>query len=180
MLLHVDRINLILVTGGARSGKSRFAEERVRQLAPRPPWLYLATAQAMDDEMRARIARHRAGRDVGFTTVEVAHDPATVLRRQAGMARAALLDCVTLWVSNRMHAGDDDKTLLGRADELAEAARSAPAPVVMVTNEVGAGIVPDNALARRFRDLAGLINQRLAARADEVVLMSCGLPLRLK
>jgi adenosylcobinamide kinase / adenosylcobinamide-phosphate guanylyltransferase len=176
----VDRIRLILVTGGARSGKSRFAEERVRALAPRPPWLYLATAQAMDEEMTVRIARHRAGRDVGFTTVEVAHDPATVLRRQAGMARAVLLDCVTLWLTNRMLAGDDDKTLLERADELADAARTAPAPVVMVTNEVGAGIVPENPMARRFRDIAGLVNQRIAAKADEVVLMACGLPVRLR
>ncbi len=171
---------LILVTGGARSGKSRFAEERVRALAPEAPWLYLATAEALDDEMRARIERHRASRAAGFTTVEAPHDPAGAIAQHAAGARAVLLDCVTLWLSNRILAGDSDETLLARAAELGEAACAAPPPVVMVTNEVGAGIVPDNALARRFRDLAGIVNQRLAARAGEVVLMACGLPVRLR
>lgn len=169
---------LVLVTGGARSGKSRFAEARVAELAPAGPWLYVATAEARDDEMRERIARHQARRGPRWSTREEPRDLAGALA--AARAAAVLVDCVTLWLSNRMLDGDDDAALLAAADEVAAAARAAAAPVVLVTNEVGDGIVPDNALARRYRDVAGLVNQRLAAAADEVVLLACGLPLRLR
>jgi adenosylcobinamide kinase/adenosylcobinamide-phosphate guanylyltransferase len=170
---------LLLVTGGARSGKSRFAETRV-QLAGPAPWVYLATAEALDDEMRARIAAHRARRGEGFRTVEAPRDPAAAIARESVNAGAILVDCVTLWLSNRLGDGADDAQILDEADALAGAALGARAPVVMVTNEVGGGIVPEHPLARRFRDLAGFVNQRLAARADEVVLMACGLPVRLR
>jgi adenosylcobinamide kinase/adenosylcobinamide-phosphate guanylyltransferase len=170
---------VILVTGGARSGKSRFAERRLAEVAP-PPWTYVATAEARDEEMRARIARHqeaRAGR--GFVTVEEPRDVARVLGEARG---GVLVDCVTLWLTNRMldAAAPTDEALLDEADVLGRAARAAVGPVVLVTNEVGAGIVPESALGRRYRDVAGLVNQRLAAHADEVVLVACGLPLRLK
>lgn len=171
---------VVLVTGGARSGKSRFAEARLAELSPSPPWLYLATAEPLDEEMRGRVARHRAARGAGWRTVEAPRDPAAALAREAPSASGALCDCVTIWLSNRILDGADDDLLLDETEALAAAARAAPCPVVLVTNEVGAGVVPENALARRFRDLAGLVNQRLAARADEVVLVACGLPLVLR
>ena len=171
---------LLLVTGGARSGKSRFAESRLQALAPDGPWLYLATAEALDDEMRDRIARHQARRGARFRTVECPRNPAEMLAREATGAGAALIDCVTLWLSNRLLDGAGDEAILDETDALAAAALKAPCPVVLVTNEVGQGIVPEHALGRRFRDLAGLANQRLAQRAGEVTLLACGLPLRLK
>lgn len=169
---------LVLVTGGARSGKSRFAEARVAELAPDGPWLYVATAEPRDDEMKERIARHQARRGERWSTVEEPRALAAALAR--ARAGAVLVDCVTLWLSNLMLDGAGDAALLAAADEAAAAARAAAPPVVLVTNEVGDGIVPDNPLARRFRNLAGLVNQRLAAAADEVVLLACGLPLRLR
>ncbi len=171
---------LVLVTGGARSGKSRFAEGRVRALAPMAEWLYVATAEPFDDEMRARIARHQSDRGAGWRTIEAPHDPAEAIARESSQVGATLVDCVTLWLSNRMLAGADSATLLAAVEQLASTARAASCPVVMVTNEVGQGIVPDSPVGRRFRDLAGFANQRLAASADEVVLVSCGLPLQLK
>ncbi len=180
MIERVSSSRYIVVTGGARSGKSRFAEARVAELAPAGPWLYLATAEAGDDEMRDRIARHRQRRGRLWRTVEASRDVAGSLSGDLGGAQAVLIDCATLWLSNRLFDGLGDDAILAEADAIAAAARAAPVPVLIVTNEVGAGIVPDNALARRFRDLAGLANQRLAAVADEVVLVACGLPLRLR
>jgi adenosylcobinamide kinase / adenosylcobinamide-phosphate guanylyltransferase len=169
---------IVLVTGGARSGKSRFAEARVRELQPSAPWLYFATAEPFDDELRARIARHQAARGEGWRTVEAPRELASAIA--GAPAHAALVDCVTVWLSNRLLDGALDESLLDAATELGAAARLHDAPVVLVTNEVGAGIVPETPLGRRFRDLAGLVNQRLAAAADEVVLIACGLPLRLR
>jgi adenosylcobinamide kinase/adenosylcobinamide-phosphate guanylyltransferase len=172
---------VVLVTGGARSGKSRFAEARLAELAPAGPWLYVATAEARDDEMSARIARHQARRGDRWRTVEAPRALAGALAAAATAATAGVLvDCITLWLTNLMLDGASDDELLGATAEVAERARASPSPVVLVTNEVGAGIVPDNALARRFRDVAGLANQRLAAAAAEVVLVACGLPLKLR
>jgi adenosylcobinamide kinase / adenosylcobinamide-phosphate guanylyltransferase len=171
---------IILVTGGARSGKSRHAERRLRELAPEPPWLYFATAEAFDDEMRERIAVHRERRGAGWRTVEAPRDLPEAIQRELRPGTAGLVDCITLWISNLMLADTDDENILVATTRLAEVARSGPAPIILVTNEVGAGIVPDNRLARRFRDLAGIVNQRLAAVAEEVVLVACGLPLRLR
>jgi adenosylcobinamide kinase / adenosylcobinamide-phosphate guanylyltransferase len=170
---------VVLVTGGARSGKSRFAETRVAELAPAGPWRYVATAEAFDDEMRARIAHHRARRDTRWRTVEAPRDLAAALAARDD-ARCVLVDCVTIWLSNRMLAGEGDDALLAAADEVAAAARAAGVPTIFVTNEVGGGIVPENALARRYRDVAGWVNQRLAAASDEVFLVAAGLPLRLR
>jgi adenosyl cobinamide kinase/adenosyl cobinamide phosphate guanylyltransferase len=162
---------LAFVLGGARSGKSRHAESLVTALPK--PWVYLATAQALDDEMRARIALHRAQRADGWRTLELPRD------LPAGLAgeRPVLVDCLTLWLSNLMLEGADIAAACG-ALEAALDARAAP--TVLVSNEVGLGIVPDNALARAFRDAAGRLHQRVAARADHVVLMVAGLPLRVK
>ncbi len=144
-------------------------------IARPPPWLYLATAQALDDEMRARIAAHRAGRDAGWRTVEEPLDLASALR-EAG-EWPALVDCLTLWLSNLILGGYDVMTA---TDALETALEARTAPTVLVANEVGLGIVPDNTLARRFRDEAGRLNQRVAARADAVVLAVAGIPVRIK
>ena len=164
---------LTLVLGGARSGKSRYAETIITALPP--PWIYAATAQALDGEMAARIGAHRARRGAGWTTVESPRDLAATL---AAHAQAPILvDCLTLWLSNLMMA---DAPIEQELDRLAQALAKVAAPVVLVANEVGCGIVPDNALARRFRDLQGALNQRIAALADQVVLVVAGLPLFLK
>lgn len=158
--------------GGARSGKSRQAEALITRLPP--PWVYVATAQAFDDEMRARIMEHRGRRAAGWRTIEAPLALADALR-DAGDA-PVLVDCLTLWLSNLMLADAD----LDAAEAALDAALGRAAPTVLVSNEVGLGIVPDNALARRFRDQAGRLHQRLAARAGRVVLTVAGLPLFLK
>ncbi len=164
---------LTLVLGGARSGKSRHAETLVT--AHPPPWLYVATAQALDDEMRTRIATHRAGRDARWRTVEEPLDLAAALSEAD--RQPALVDCLTLWLSNLV-LGEHD--VAAAADALDAVLDARTAPTVLVSNEVGLGIVPDNALTRRFRDEAGRLNQRVAARADAVVLTVAGIPVRIK
>ncbi len=165
---------LTVVIGGARSGKSSFAERLVT--ATDCPRRYIATAEVWDDEMRTRIARHRTDRGPDWTTVEVPRDLATALAA-AGANDVVLVDCATLWLSNHLQA---DSNLDAESDALIAALAVCPAPVVMVTNEVGCGIVPDNVLARTFRDAQGRLNQRLAAAAGLVVTVIAGLPLVLK
>ena len=160
---------ITFVLGGARSGKSRHAEALLT--AQPGPWRYVATAQAFDDEMRARIAAHRQRRVPGWETVEAPLDLAAALQTPL----PALVDCLTLWVSNLLLAGREPDTA-GLLDALSQRA----APTVLVSNEVGLGIVPDNALSRRFRDATGLLHQAVAARADRVVLMVAGLPVPVK
>ena len=172
MIANASR-ELALVLGGARSGKSRFAEGLLARHAP--PWLYVATAEAGDAEMVTRIAAHKARRGTDWMTREAPRDLAGALAEQAD--RPALVDCLTLWLSNLMLADAAIDAEIARLEQALEQAR---APVVLVANEVGSGIVPDNALARRFRDLQGQLNQRLAARADRVVLVVAGLPLFVK
>jgi len=166
-----------LVLGGARSGKSRYAESLIAALPPpwQPPWAYLATAQAGDAEMAARIAAHRARRGPQWRTVEAPRDLAAALNSCQTMP--VLVDCLTLWLSNLMLADADIDAAIAHLETTVAAAS---APVVLVANEVGSGIVPDNPLGRRFRDLQGLLNQRMAARADRVVLVVAGLPLAIK
>jgi adenosyl cobinamide kinase/adenosyl cobinamide phosphate guanylyltransferase len=166
-------MNLTLVLGGARSGKSCHAEAL---LARHPaPWAYLATAEAWDDEMRARIAEHRARRAAGWQTIDTPLDLPAALA-EAGN-RPALVDCLTLWLTNLMLGGHDVEAAT-LALEAALAARAAP--TVLVANEVGLGIVPENALARAFRDKAGILNQRMARLAGHVHFIAAGLPLALK
>jgi len=165
---------LTLVIGGARSGKSSFAEGLIR--ATQRPRRYIATAQAWDDEMRARIAQHRVDRGEDWTTVEAALDLCPALAA-AGADEAVLIDCATLWLTNHLLADHD---LVAEADRLLAALAACPSPVVIVSNEVGWGIVPENALARRFRDEQGRLNQQLAAQAGLVVTVIAGLPLTLK
>lgn len=163
---------LSLVVGGARSGKSRLAERLVR--AAGQPLTYIATAQAWDAEMAERIAQHKADRGAGWTTVEAPQDLCGALAAARG---AVLVDCATLWLTNVMLA-ESDLAAEGRA--LLAALQAHPGPVVVVSNEVGWGIVPENALARRFRDEQGRLNQQIAALADLVVGVMAGLPMVLK
>ena len=161
------------VLGGARSGKSRHAESLIEAFPP--PWIYVATAQAYDDEMRARIAEHRGRRGAGWRTVDAPLDlPGAIVGHRD---RPLLVDCLTLWLTNLILA-EHDTAAAGNA--LVAACAAHTAPLVLVSNEVGLGIVPENALARRFRDEAGRLHQRLAAQADRVLFMVAGLPMQVK
>jgi adenosylcobinamide kinase/adenosylcobinamide-phosphate guanylyltransferase len=168
---------LTFVLGGARSGKSRYAEGLIATLPlpSKPPWAYIATAEDGDAEMAERIGAHRARRGAQWRTVEAPRDLATALKACEGMP--VLIDCLTLWLSNLMLAEAD---IDGEIARLEAALAAVVSPVVLVANEVGYGIVPSYPLGRRFRDLQGILNQRIAARADRVVLMVAGLPLAIK
>jgi len=164
----------ILITGGARSGKSGIAETMALSLGT--PAVYIATATAGDDEMAARIAAHRARRGAAWMTYVEPLELAGALKATDGQA-PRLVDCLTLWLSNVMFAGRDWQA---ETQHLIDALYLQSGPVILVTNEVGSGIVPDNGLARAFRDAAGTINQQVAAMADEVYLAVSGLPMKVK
>ena len=160
-----------LVLGGARSGKSRHAEGLAATYAEKT---YIATAEAFDDEMRQRIALHQDRRGAGWTTIEAPLDLPAAL---SGAAHFVLVDCITVWLGNLMH---HERDVGAELDRLIGALDRTEARVVLVSNEVGLSIVPENAMARRFRDLQGIANQRLAETADEVIFVAAGLPLILK
>lgn len=167
---------LIYVTGGARSGKSRFAEARATELGGERV-TYLATAQAFDAEMTERIGRHRDDRPAAWATLEEPLDVAGALAAANGVV---LLDCLSLWVSNLLLRGDSEAQMLEAAGQVLSAQARRDAPLIVVSNEVGLGIVPDNALARQYRDALGRVNQAFAAESTEAWLLVSGLPLRLK
>ncbi len=163
----------VLVTGGSRSGKTGYALRRAESLAE--VRTYLATCEARDAEMRDRIRRHQAERDASWQTLEEPWDIAPLLAREG----VVLVDCLTLWLSNGLERlGDED--LAPARERLVEAVAAAPNPLVLVTNEVGLGLVPMHPVGRRFRDESGWLSQALAEVCDEVVLVACGLPLVLK
>lgn len=164
----------ILITGGARSGKSVIAETMALSLAPRA--VYIATCEVRDAEMAARVASHQARRGAEWADHAEPLDLARALAKTDGQG-PRLIDCLTLWLSNLMFAGRDWQAA---AADLCAALPLQSDPVVIVTNEVGGGIVPENKLARDFRDAAGLLNQQVAALADEVILAVAGLPLKVK
>lgn len=164
-----------LVLGGARSGKSAFAEGMVA--GHRRGCVYLATAGIHDEEMRERVRQHQARRDTQWRTVEAPLDLARTLVAETEQGAAVLVDCLTLWLSNLMHAARDPAA---ETDALLKALGQVGGPVVFVANEVGLGIVPDNKLARDFRDHAGRMNQRIATEADAVFFIAAGLPMKLK
>lgn len=168
---------IILVGGGVRSGKSAFAQRRAEALGIRRT--FVATAQALDDEMRARIDAHKVERAGAFETVETPFEVARAIERADG-AEVVLVDCLTLFVSNLLCADHSDEAIHARFDELVTVLRTSPRPVVLVTNEVGLGIVPDNALSRRFRDLTGLLHRRIAEISDELYFATMGVVLRLR
>jgi adenosylcobinamide kinase / adenosylcobinamide-phosphate guanylyltransferase len=168
---------IILVTGGARSGKSRYAEQRSAELGSRR--LYVATAEAKDDEMAQRIAEHKKRRSDEWITIEETVQITEVLLAQRGRTDCALVDCITLWLSNLL-LRRDTKYAEEKVEELLKILPRLDFHRVLVTNEVGWGIVPDNPLTRQFRDLAGWTNQRLAAIANEVVFTVAGIPMIVK
>lgn len=173
----------IFITGGARSGKSLFAEQTA--LGFGAPLCYLATAQALDTEMDDRIAQHQHRRGDAWQTIEESLHLTQALARCDGSYRAILVDCLTLWISNLLlryeDAGEEaSERILEDVHRLTATLRDMQTPVIFVSNEVGMGIVPDNRLARIFRDLAGQTNQIIAAVADEAWLVVSGIPLRLK
>jgi adenosylcobinamide kinase/adenosylcobinamide-phosphate guanylyltransferase len=173
-----------LVTGGCRSGKSAYAQEMAERISPSR--LYVATCPVIDDEMRRRIEAHRqARRDRQWETVEEPLDLAGAFRRHPDYG-AVLVDCVTLWVNNLMYAAQrkgcsiDEVQIAADCHTMLDAAARCSGAVIFVTNEVGLGIVPENALARHYRDLVGRANQVIAGRAERVTLVTCGIPLTLK
>jgi adenosylcobinamide kinase/adenosylcobinamide-phosphate guanylyltransferase len=168
---------IVLVTGGSRSGKSRYAMETALWYGRRA---FIATGTACDGEMAQRIAAHRAERGERFVTIEEPTDLAGALGRLPPGTEVALLDCLTVWVGNLMHAHGDEAATYPEMEALYKALEDPPVDVILVTNEVGSGIVPANAMARRFRDLAGTVNQRVAARADKVVFCVSGIPVTIK
>jgi adenosylcobinamide kinase/adenosylcobinamide-phosphate guanylyltransferase len=165
----------LLVIGGARSGKSRYAQARAEAL--HGELIFLATAQSFDDEMAHRIARHQGDRGPRWRTVEEPLELPSAIAAHARPDRVVLIDCLTLWASNLLFA---DRDTTDEPNCLAKGISEARGPVILVANEVGLGIVPDNALARRFRDFAGTINQILAGTVDEVVMTVAGIPLQIK
>jgi adenosylcobinamide kinase / adenosylcobinamide-phosphate guanylyltransferase len=170
---------ITLVTGGARSGKSMQA---LKLALPYQRKFFVATGQALDDEMTARIEFHRTTRPPDFQTVEEPVQVVAALEKLGKSADLVVLDCLTLWMSNLMQRHErDDTPVLAEADKLAAALKDAPFASIVVTDEVGSGIVPtDHAESRRFRDLLGWTNQKIAAVADQVLLMVAGYPLKLK
>jgi adenosylcobinamide kinase/adenosylcobinamide-phosphate guanylyltransferase len=182
---------LTLVLGGIRSGKSAWGEQLAAAEGPRV--LYVATAEACDAEMRDRIQLHRERRPASWTTVEGQLDPAGAMRAAAGAWDAVLIDSLSAWIANLMLAGDrpqaatpagdgmlNDSAILTKADGLLSWFREAEMPAVVISDEVGMSLVATTSVGRRFQDLIGLVNQRAASAADDVYLLTAGLPLQLK
>ena len=165
----------LFVIGGARSGKSRYAQARAEATGLAP--VFIATAQAFDDEMRDRIARHQADRGMEWETVEAPLDLAEAIKLHASAERVVLVDCLTLWVTNLML---EDHDIPAAVRALLAAITIAEGTIILVSNEVGFGIGPENQLARRFRDEVGFLHQSMAACAEEVQLVCAGINLRLK
>jgi adenosylcobinamide kinase/adenosylcobinamide-phosphate guanylyltransferase len=169
---------IYFITGGARSGKSAFAEKLANELQGKRA--YLATAQALDPEMVARIEHHRKRRGSAWDTFEEPLAVAELIRKLSGQYEVVLLDCLTLWLSNVMAHTDGDEVVNARSDALVSELRDFRGACIVVSNEVGLGIVPDNPLARRFRDCAGMLNQKTAQAADEVYFTASGIPVKIK
>jgi adenosylcobinamide kinase/adenosylcobinamide-phosphate guanylyltransferase len=171
--------DITLVIGGCRSGKSRVALETAAGIAG--PRIFIATAEPFDEEMRARVKAHRAQRGSGWTTVEAPRElPEAVAAHAAAAGGVVLVDCLTLWITNLMLESEDASRMDDRVGRLVAALQESRAPVILVANEVGAGIVPENRLARLFRDAAGSANQAVAACADKVIWVVAGIPVRIK
>jgi adenosylcobinamide kinase/adenosylcobinamide-phosphate guanylyltransferase len=168
---------LVFIVGGARSGKSAHALSLASDSAGRK--VFVATAQALDPEMKARIDAHRLERGALWETVEEPLDLAGVVSG-LGSGNAVVIDCLTLWLSNLLHSGMDDEKIKEAAVSLAKECAGSPSLVIAVSNEVGLGLVPENALARRFRDLSGWMNQKMASMSGEAWFVASGLPLKLK
>lgn len=173
--------HLSFILGGARSGKSSYAQLRAENAAAsggkQPALIYVATAQAGDAEMAERILRHQSDRGARWKTLEAPLELADALTQTSSPDQIAVVDCLTLWLSNLIHAGRDVKR---EGDALLRALSRSPNRIILISNETGLGIVPDNALARQFRDHAGRLHQKIAAQADQVFFIAAGLPLQMK
>ena len=171
---------LVLILGGVRSGKSRYAQQLASDTGKRV--LFLATAEAGDDEMKRRIARHKSSRPESWRTIEEQMDIAGALRKNAARADAVIIDCITVWLSNMLMHNEklSEKEMTAEIDRLLDAYEQGEATYIIVSGEVGMGIVPEHPLGRIFRDYLGLANQRLAGKADRVVLMVVGIAMDLK
>lgn len=167
----------IFITGGARSGKSTFAEQLLAEISPKA---YIATANIGDDEMAERVRRHRERRGEAWDTFETEKNLNILLNNVDKKYQGLLIDCTTVYTSNLVLGGKSDGEILSEMDEIAGILKGLDVFAVVVSNEVGCGIVPDNALARRFRDVLGLANQKLAAMADEVYCVVSGIPMLIK
>ena len=170
---------VVFVIGGCRSGKSRYAMETADGVSKHKK-IFIATCEPNDAEMEQRVDRHQKERGPNWQTIETPVHLSRAITACSRQAKVLLVDCLTLWISNLMLEIEDDETIRERIAELVQSFNSANCPVVLVSNEVGAGIVPENMLARRFRDLVGAANQAVAARADRVVWMVAGIPVTIK
>ena len=171
--------NLILVTGGTRSGKSSFAQNLAEAEEGRK--VFIATAEPLDQEMKKRIALHKNKRPAGWSTVEEPIHLAKTLKKCGDAYEVLLIDCLTLWISNLLvNKSMDEKAILKKISALVTSCREVHARVIMVTNELGMGIVPSNPLSRLYRDLVGEANQQVASEADEVYFLVSGIPMKLK
>jgi len=168
-----------LVLGGCRSGKSNFAKQTADNLA-RDKKIYLATCVPTDREMKNRVKRHQDDRGADWETIEEPIRIHETIDRACAQAKVILVDCLTLWISNLLFQGKDEAGIMAAVDLLEEALNRSTCPVILVSNEVGYGIVPENSLARQFRDIAGLVNQRVARVVDEVVVSMAGIPVQIK
>ncbi|MCX8119076.1 MAG: bifunctional adenosylcobinamide kinase/adenosylcobinamide-phosphate guanylyltransferase [Desulfobacterota bacterium] len=169
---------VIFITGGCRSGKSRFALDYANRSYAKK--IYLATCEPLDEEMARRIELHKKGRGPEWQTIE---EPLAIVNRVSQIRegdQVVLLDCITLWISNLLLKWDDEERIMAEMERFLEAVKRSPASFILVSNEVGMGIVPAEPVARRFRDLAGTINQKLAETSDTVIFMVSGLPIFLK
>ncbi|MFH1153600.1 MAG: bifunctional adenosylcobinamide kinase/adenosylcobinamide-phosphate guanylyltransferase [Pseudomonadota bacterium] len=173
------KTEITLVIGGCRSGKSRYALDKANSLGGTKN-MFIATSIPEDPDMEDRVRRHRKERGNKWITAEVPVDIAACIHEQSSGADVILVDCLTLWVSNLMLSRVDHDGILEKTRALVEVLGKASCPVILVSNEVGAGIVPENRLARQFRDMAGFVNQRMAAAADKVVWMVAGIPVTVK
>jgi len=170
---------VIFVTGGARSGKSRFAQSIADSMKGRK--VFLATAQAWDEEMKARIDKHKKERLPGWDTIEETRNLASVIKRCDRKYEVLLIDCLTMWISNLLVQNSfNESEILEEVRELIKYFKIVDSTIIIVSNEVGSGIVPEHRLSRIFRDVVGKANQEIASRADEVYLVASGLPLKLK
>ena len=169
---------IILVTGGCRSGKSRYAMELAKQI-PGDKKIFIATCVPEDKEMEMRVARHKEERDKSWSTIEVPLRLPEAIIEYSTKSDLILVDCLTLWISNLV-LDNNDMDVSEATLRLTRSLKDAKCPVIMVSNEVGAGIVPENRLARLFRDTAGIVNQNVAACSDRVIWMVAGIPVSIK
>ena len=169
---------MIFITGGCRSGKSRFALDYANQHFSKK--LYLATCEALDEEMAQRIEHHKKMRGPEWQTIEEPVEIADKIKQYRDRVEVILLDCITLWLSNLLTKGNDDLKIMDEINRFMEMMKPTPTSLIVVSNEVGMGIVPADPLSRRFRDLSGMINQRITEVVDTVIFMFSGIPIFLK